>query len=131
MYPSIWIMERHVVADDEIAGYAIPAGSTLLISPYVLHRHPTYWPDSERFDPARFTPQAIAERPRLAYLPFGAGAHQCIGHHMASLVARVVLASVCQRFRMRLATGQTIALKPGITLRHRQRLEMTMIEDRV
>jgi cytochrome P450 len=131
LYPSIWIMERHVVADDEIGGCLIPGGSTVLISPYVLHRHPKFWPDCETFDPERFAPQAIAARAKLAYLPFGTGAHQCIGHHMASLVARVVLASIGQRFRMRLVPGQTTALKPGITLRHRQRLEMLVIEERI
>ncbi|MHB0960333.1 MAG: cytochrome P450 [Pirellulaceae bacterium] len=131
LYPSIWIMERHVVADDEIAGCRIPGGSTVLISPYVLHRHAQFWPDCETFDPGRFAPQASAARPKLAYLPFGTGPHQCIGRHMASIVARVVLASINQRFRMRLVPGQPIALKPGITLRHRQRLHMMVIEDRI
>jgi cytochrome P450 len=131
LYPSIWIMERHVVADDALAGFRIPAGSTVVISPYVLHRHPKFWPDCETFDPGRFAPPVAAERPQLAYLPFGAGPHHCVGRHLASLVARVVLGSVFQRFRLRLAPGQTIAMKPGITLRHRQRVEMLVSEDRV
>ena len=129
LYPSIWIMERRVKSDDEIAGYAIPAGSTLLVSPYTLHRHPEFWRDPERFAPERFAAEETATRPKLAYIPFGAGAHQCVGRHMALLVAQCVLAMAFQRFRLHLVPGQTIVPEPGITLRHRSRLEMTLTEN--
>jgi cytochrome P450 len=126
MYPSIWIMERRARADDEIAGYRIPARSTLLISPYVLHRHPKFWHNAEVFSPERFSAESQAMLLRSAYIPFGVGAHQCVGRHMAIVVAQFVLAMVFQRFRVQLVAGQTAVPEAGITLRHRSRLEMTL-----
>jgi cytochrome P450 len=118
LYPSIWIMERRVVADDWLAGYRVSAGSTLLISPYVLHRNQQFWPDPERFDPDRFTPAASADRPRLAYLPFGTGPHVCIGREMAELVAVIVIAMIVQRFRFERIDAEPAVSLAGITLRH-------------
>jgi cytochrome P450 len=118
LYPSIWIMERRVVGDDWLAGYRVRAGSTLLISPYVLHRKPQFWPEPERFDPDRYTSAASADRPRLAYLPFGAGPHVCIGREMAELVAVIVIAMVTQRFRLERIGAEPALPLAGITLRH-------------
>lgn len=126
LYPSVWIIERRAVADDEIGGYHIPAGSTVMISPYLLHRHPDFWLNPEDFDPERFTPEQCVMRPRHAYIPFGAGPHQCIGQNMASLVARLVLGMVYRQFRLRLVPGQTIKPQPQITLRHAEGLRMTL-----
>jgi enediyne biosynthesis protein E7 len=117
LYPSIWIMERRVKQDDEIGGFEIPAGSTLLVSPLVLHRHPHFWPDAEIFSPERFS--AAAAWPKRVYIPFGIGAHQCIGRHMAHFVAQFVLAMTFHRFRVQLMPGPQNAPQPGITLRHR------------
>jgi len=128
LYPSIWIMERRVVADDELGGYAIPARSMLLISPFVLHRHPRYWDDPERFDPLRFSPRQAAERPKHTYIPFGSGPHQCIGRFMAPMVARLILAMVVQRFRLKPVSAESPLPLPGITLRHIGGLWMTPIE---
>lgn len=128
LYPSIWIMERRVIADDEIGGYAIPAGSMLLISPYILHRHPRYWHDAERFDPERFSAALAAQRPRHAYIPFGAGPHQCIGRFMAPMVARLILAMVVRRFRLVPVSTQAPVPLPGITLRHAGGLWMVPVE---
>jgi cytochrome P450 len=128
LYPSIWIMERRVVTDDEIGGYAIPAGSTLLISPYVLHRHPRFWPSAECFDPERFSPAQVVERPRHAYIPFGAGPHQCIGRFMAPLVAKLVLAMVARQFTLLPVSAEVSPPLPGITLRHASGLWMIPVE---
>jgi enediyne biosynthesis protein E7 len=122
LYPSIWIMERRVVTDDWLAGFRVCAGSTLLISPYVLHRSEQFWPEPERFDPDRFTSTACAERPRLADLPFGAGPHVCIGREMAELVAVIVIAMIAQRFRLGRIDAEPAVPLAGITLRHGQPL---------
>ncbi len=124
LYPSIWVMERRAVQEDVIGGYRIPAGSTVLISPYILHRDPRFWSDPDAFDPTRFTERDDETRPRSAYIPFGAGPHQCIGRHMAELISRVILSMVSQRFRLRLVEGQNIVPQPGITLRHPHGLRM-------
>ena len=127
LYPPIWILERYVLEDDEIGGYEIPRGSTVVICPYALHRHPAFWNRPDEFDPDRFaggTDGAAAG----AFLPFGAGPHHCIGSHFAMLTTRIVLAMVAQRFRLRLAPGARPAPKGGITLRVRDRLTMTAEE---
>jgi cytochrome P450 len=126
IYPSIWIIERRAVTDDEIDGHRIPKGSTILLSPYLLHRHAEFWHDPEAFDPERFAPHRISERPRYAYLPFGAGPHRCIGEHMALLVATRVLSRVHRDYRVQLAADQVIRLVPGITLRHEGPLRMSL-----
>jgi cytochrome P450 len=126
LYPSIWIMERRVVTDDQIAGFHLPAKSTLLISPYVMHRHPQFWDQPEVFDPTRFSAESTARRANFAYLPFGAGPHQCVGRPMAQLVAQIVVAKVFQRYQLHLLPGQSGQPRPGITLRHAQPLQMTI-----
>jgi cytochrome P450 len=126
LYPPIWIMERRVLEDDVLGGYHIPAGSALEISPYVIHRHPDFWHDPERFDPERFTPSQTAARPSCAYLPFGAGQRLCIGSQLALLEARVIITRVVQRFRLELVPGFAVTPQPGITLRPRHGLRMTL-----
>ena len=125
LYPPIWIYERHAVADDVIEGYHIPAGSTVVISPFVLHRHPVFWERPEIFDPTRFADEALLNRSGPAYLPFGAGPHLCIGNNFAMMEARIILAMVAQRYRIRLRPGHPVEPKPGITLRPRHGLLMT------
>jgi cytochrome P450 len=126
IYPSIWIIERRAVSDDQIGPYWIPKGSTVILSPYLLHRHPEFWQDPEEFDPDRFSPDRISERPRHAYIPFGLGPHRCIGEHMAALVATRILSRVHRNYRLRLNVGQAVNPVPGITLRHDGELRMTL-----
>lgn len=126
LYPSIWIMERRVVQDDQIAGFVIPRRSTVVICPYLLHRHPEYWSNPEAFDPSRFAPQHTTDRPGSAYIPFGLGPHRCIGEPLASLVATRVLSAVYREFGPRLVAEQDAVTLPGITLRHRHPLRMTV-----
>ena len=82
LYPSAPVIGRRAVAEAEIDGVRIPAGADLLVSPWVTQRHPDHWPDAERFDPSRFTPEAEAGRPRYAWFPFGGGPRACIGQHL-------------------------------------------------
>jgi cytochrome P450 len=126
LYPPIWIMERRVLEDDVLGGYHIPAGSSLEISPYVTHRHPEFWKNPESFNPERFTPQGSAGRPQCAYLPFGGGQRLCIGSHLALLEARVIVSRVLQRFRLEIMPGFSVEPMPGITLRLRHGLLMTV-----
>ena len=126
LYPSIWIMERRAVMPDTIGGYQIGKGSSILMSPYVLHRNPNFWPDPTRFDPARFDAPQVAARPRHAYLPYGLGPHRCIGLHLANRVADRILSRVQAMFRLDVVAGENITIMPGITLRHAGAVRMTI-----
>ncbi|MBA0050978.1 cytochrome P450 [Streptomyces sp. AJS327] len=105
LYPPIWIYPRDAVEADELGGYPVPAGSSVLLSPLVSHRNPRYWQDPETFDPHRFDPDVAADRPRMTYFPFGGGARMCIGNSMALLELRIALAMITQRFRLSLVPG--------------------------
>lgn len=114
LYPSIWIVERRVVVDDVIAGYRIPRGTSVLISPYLIHRHPAYWPAPNTFDPDRHATET--DRPRHAYIPFGLGQNRCIGLHMAQAIADEVLGQLYAQFRLH-PVQNAIGIDPKITLR--------------
>jgi cytochrome P450 len=124
LYPPAWVTERIAEADDEICGYKIPAGTILVVSPYVMHHHPAYWENPESFDPQRFLPERAAGRPRYAYFPFGGGPRMCIGNSLALTEAQLVLACVYQRYHLELASGQPVEPLPLVTLRQKGGLWM-------
>lgn len=123
LYPPAWTIERDALADDTVAGVPVPAGSLVAISPYLVHRHPEFWPDPAGFDPRRFLPGP--ERPRYAYIPFGGGRRACIGQAFAEQETVLVLASIAQRYRLELtvrgipAPSANVTLRPGHGLRMR------------
>ncbi len=117
LYPSIWIVERRAIGPDQIGPYRIGAGSTVLVSPWLLHRHPAFWPDPDRFDPDRFAPPGAETRPRHAYLPFGLGPHRCIGLHLARLIAGRIIPHVYAAFRLDPVDAAPPGIRPQITLR--------------
>ena len=96
------------------------------MSPYVVHRDPRWWPDPLRFDPDRFLPEARAARPRFAYFPFGGGARQCIGESFAWMEGVLLLATLAQRWRFRLAPGARVEPQALITLRPRHGMRMVV-----
>lgn len=125
LYPPVWVFEREAIADDVIAGYAIPKGTVVAVSPWSLHRNPRYWENPEGFDPERFLPTAVEARPRCAYLPFATGPRQCIGNAFAMMELQIVLATVARRFRLSLVPGATSVVDPKVTLRPRDGMRMT------
>jgi len=100
MYPPIWIFPRDAISDDELGGYPIAGGSSVLLSPLVAQRDPRVWDEPDCFDPGRFTPEAVKARPRMSYFPYGAGARMCVGNFLAGLELRLILAMVTQRFHL-------------------------------
>jgi len=125
LYPPIWAMERHVIADDEIGGFHIPKGSGVIISPYTLHRHPAFWEKPEEFLPERFE-----KRDHEAYYPFGAGPRFCIGSEFALAEARVILPMILGRFDLQAVPGQSGEAEPAITLRLKDGFRV-MLRERV
>jgi cytochrome P450 len=114
--PAPGISLRVARADDEICGVKVRAGTGILISPWILHRHHRLWDDPLRFDPDRFAPELSARRPRFAYLPFGGGPRICIGAALAMNEAMLILAALAQRFQPRLKEGEDVKLRSRITL---------------
>ena len=125
LYPPVWLIPRRAIAGDEVSGYPIPAGSEVLISPYVLHRHPEHWEKPDVFDPERFSAERAVKRYRSVYIPFGAGPRACVGSALATLEAILILAMVAQRCRLELVPGFEAVTEPLLTLRFRHGLPMT------
>ncbi|MFG2334500.1 cytochrome P450 [Streptomyces sp. NPDC048604] len=115
LFPAAPAIGRRAVAATEIGGHTIPAGADVIVAPWVTHRHPRYWPDAERFDPDRFTPEAEAERPRYAWFPFGGGPRACIGQHFSMLESVIALAMLLQAYDLD-AIDTDVPLAAGITL---------------
>ncbi len=124
LYPPGWLLTRRSIEADTVGGYALPAKTDVLISPYLVHRHPAYWPDPDRFDPDRFLLQDSGSRNRFVYLPFGLGPRACIGEHLALVEMRTHVATLARRFDLQLVPGQTIELEPQVNLRTRHPLRM-------
>jgi cytochrome P450 len=131
LYPPVWAMSRTATADDTLGGYHIPKGSEVLIFPYVTQRHPDFWDEPERFDPERFLdPERAAARPRFSYFPFGGGPRGCIGQHFATAEMLLVVATLAQSFRLRLAPGHAVEPQASVTLRPRGGVWMILEERR-
>jgi cytochrome P450 len=119
LYPPVWLMTRRAVRDTKVNGFTIRSGSYVHVSPFVMHRDARYFPDPERFDPERWTPEAAAARPKFSYFPFGGGSLQCIGEGFAWMQGVLTIAMLARRWQMRLVPGHRIELDPHITLRSR------------
>ncbi|HWN67003.1 MAG TPA: cytochrome P450, partial [Haliangium sp.] len=117
LYPPAWATAREVQRPFELRGRRFEPGVQLVISQWVLHRDPRWFPDPERFDPDRWLPARATTTPRMAYLPFGGGPRICIGNHFALTEAVLVLARIGQRFRVTVPPGAALAFHPSITLR--------------
>jgi hypothetical protein len=126
LYPPAWGIDFRALHDVAIGPYRIEKDAYVATLQWVVHRDPRFWPDPTRFDPDRWTPEARAARPKFAYFPFGAGARQCIAEPFAWMEGSLVLATIAQRWRLRLRPGQTVDPQPLITLRPRQSLEMSV-----
>jgi cytochrome P450 len=130
LYPPAWIFSRQAMADDQVSGYHVPRGWIVFVVPWVLHRLPAIWDEPERFNPDRFSPEKSANRPKFAYLPFGAGPRQCIGNQFALIEAQLIVATLAQQYRLGLVPGHKVEPQPLITLRPRFGVSM-VIERRV
>lgn len=128
LYPPVWVFPRRPTRDYQLGGYEVPAGSYFQLCPYVTQRDARFFPDPERFDPERWTPEAIASRPKFSFFSFAAGAHRCIGENLAWTEGVLALATIAQKWRLRLAPGHPVEADPLITLR--PKFGMRMIVER-
>jgi cytochrome P450 len=124
LYPPAGGATREPIEDVELAGYRVRKGDAIAISTYAMHRNPEFYTGPERFDPDRFAPEREKQIPKYAYLPFGAGPRVCIGNVFALMEARIILATILQRWTLALAPSQTVRAEQLFTIRPRGGLQM-------
>lgn len=117
LYPPVYAFTRRAVSAVQLGQYGIPEGTSVVISPYTLHRRANLFPDPQRFEPERFAPQSEPQIARYAYLPFGAGPHTCLGMHFALLEGHLVLATLSQRLTFERVDANPVKPIPLLTLR--------------
>jgi cytochrome P450 len=127
LYPPAWALGRLAMNESEIGGYVVPKKSLVLMSQYVMHRDPRYFPEPLRFDPDRWTAEARESRPQFSYFPFGGGPRRCIGEGFAWMEGILLMATLAQQWQMRLVANHPVVLKPVITLRPKYGMRMTVI----
>jgi cytochrome P450 len=124
LYPPAWTIGRRAIQDYSIAGVHMPAGSLVLVSPYVTQRDARYFTDPLRFDPDRWTPEATSARPTFSYFPFSAGPRSCLGEHLAMMTMQLVITTIGQRWKLKLSPGYPLELLPLISLRPKYGMRM-------
>jgi enediyne biosynthesis protein E7 len=124
LYPPGWLLTRRSIGEDCIGGFEIPADTDVFISPYLVHRHPGFWPDAERFDPERFSEAATAGRNRFCYLPFALGPRACIGEHFAMIEMIVHTAMLARHMRLRYLPKHPLELECQVNLRSKHGIYM-------
>jgi cytochrome P450 len=98
-YP-LWLLMRRANEGVDLGGAHLAPGTEVILSPHALHHDPANFPDPERFDPDRWTPERARQLPKGAFVPFGGGIHQCIGNHFALTEIVIAVATVCSRYRL-------------------------------
>jgi cytochrome P450 len=131
LYPAAWVGPRRAVESFEFGGHEVPAGAYVNYSSWASHRLPDVWPDPEAFVPERFAPEAKAQLPKGAYIPFGGGSRTCIGMRFGQLEIKTIVTLLLQRYRLELVPGRTMTVRQMPTLSPREPLEMTIRERRV
>ncbi|GMV90613.1 MAG: cytochrome P450 [Candidatus Hydrogenedentota bacterium] len=125
-YPAFYLVLRSAAEPCTLGGYDVRPGTIIFVSVYNVHHDPRFYPDPERFDPHRWTPEMKEQLPRYAYCGFGGGSHACLGESFAWTEAMLVLAVLGQRWKARIAPGHTVGLNPLVNLRPRGGMPMIL-----
>jgi cytochrome P450 len=126
LYPPSWQVMRQAIQDDEMGGYHIPAHTIIFWSQYVVHRNPAIWDNPEQFDPLRFSPEAVKARHSYAYIPFSGGPRVCIGNNFALAEMQLILATIAQCYRLRLAPGMSAVEPVALITLHPNHAQMQL-----
>ncbi|MGZ4032533.1 MAG: cytochrome P450, partial [Tumebacillaceae bacterium] len=128
LYPPAWMILREAREDVEIEGYTFPKNASMIICAYTVHRNPHYFPDPDAFKPERFASEEIKAIPKYVYFPFGGGSRACIGSNFAMMEATLILATIAQKYRLRLADKHhPIIPEPLVSLRIKDGLKMQLM----
>jgi cytochrome P450 len=116
LFPPVYVIGREAIADLELGGYRVKRGYTVLMSQWVNHRDPKYFPGPEEFRPERWEGGFAKRIPKFAYYPFGGGQRMCVGNTFALMEAAIILAAVGQQYRFTIDPKAVIDIKPQMTL---------------
>src|SRR5213082_928938 len=119
LYPPAWGLARVAIEDHELGGYPVKKGMGVAMAQWVIHRDPRWYDAPEEFRPERWEGDFIKKIPRFAYFPFGGGPRLCIGNNFALMEATLILATVAQKYRLRLVPNHPVVPLASITLRPR------------
>ena len=126
LYPPAWSLARTVMSDVELAGYVVPKGANIVMSQWVMHRHPAYFSDPDKFIPERWLGDRQRKLPRFVYFPFGGGPRQCIGAAFAQMEAAILLATIAQKYKLRAIADHPVIPVPSFTLRPKHGIRMSI-----
>jgi cytochrome P450 len=126
LYPPALALGREAVADCELGGYRVRKGTNVILSQWVVHRDPRWFEEPEAFRPERWEGDLARRIPRFAYFPFGGGQRHCIGSSFATMEATLLLATIAQRFRLRLVPGHPVEPQAALTLRPKHGMRMVL-----
>jgi cytochrome P450 len=125
LFPPAWAIGRLAIEDHRFGQYAVPKGSLVLVSPYVTHRDPRFWDESEKFVPERWLTTPVKEMSQqFRYFPFGGGVRRCVGESFAWAEGILLLATLARQWKLELVPEQKIGLQPMITLRPKFGMKM-------
>ena len=124
LYPPGWLLSRRTLGPDRLGGFEIPPDTDVLLSPYVIHRHPDFWENPQAFDPDRFDTARVEGRHKFAYIPFAVGPRHCIGENLALFEMMLHMNGALRRFRLRGTHPGPVAMEARINLRTAQDLFM-------
>jgi cytochrome P450 len=127
LYPPAWGQIRESIDADEIGGYDLPPKTLVSLCQWVTHRNARYWDRPNDFDPERFLPERSANRPKMAYFPFGAGSRQCIGNNLATLEGELIIATIAQHYTFDLIPNQQVIPDPTFTLRPKYGVKVKVV----
>ena len=128
LIPPVPSIPRRAVKDFEFMGYKIAAGTVVSISPAYVHMMPEYWENPEEFDPMRFTPDKVKARHKYAWVPFGGGAHMCLGLHFAYMQVKIFMHHLLTNVRVEVADGYTPEWQPWPIPKPKDGLKVRFVE---
>ena len=116
-YPSLWVLARRNIEEDNLNGFHVPSGSNILINLYGLHHHPAYWDNPDIFDPDRFDPSSDEKRPPYIFIPFAVAPRSCIGHNFAMLEMQIVVNRIAKTLDIKVPAGYVPMVEANTTLK--------------
>lgn len=127
IYPPAHIIGREALREVKLGPWTVPAGASVLVSPWALHHDRRFFEDPEAFRPERWLDGSTAKLPKNVYLPFGGGPRICVGNHFALMEAVLTLASVAQRVRFERINREAVDVQPAITLRPKGGIDLRVV----